>query len=567
MKKTLSLLLVLVMLAGTLAGCGGIAKDSKDKGAQINVYIGNEIRDYDPAYAMIDDTSAKIFGLIYAGLVSLDDNGKVVYDLMKEYEVEYDERLEQNKMYITLKDTMWSDGRSLTADDVIFAWKRILDPEFDAPSASLLYDIKNARDVKNGDCSVDDLGIAAVDNNMIEVLFENPASVDFDMFIERLASPALVPLREDIVTRYDNWASSSSTMVASGPFVVKNLEFNKGVTLERNTYYFRDRERDNLDKYVKPYQLNISFKLDNDEMLQAFNDKTLFYLGDIPVENRAEYKKKVKTADVASVHTYLINNENKLLSKPEVRQALSMALDREAIADLVVFAEPATGFVPDMISDKKANDSFRKNGGKVISPKGDIEGAKALLAQAKVKSGSFTISYLDGTTEKAIAEYAAEVWEELGFKVKTEKLGNTKKFSNTYRDGDFDILAIDYQMLSKDAFNVFASYATSFSGMGIDMDSGDYDAKPHISGYSDADYDALIESAYSAATRKEASTYLHQAEEKLVADMPVIPVVFNKDYYLINKKVLSGQSVDFFGGKIFEDLKMKNYKKYLPVEE
>jgi len=565
MKKTLSLMLVLVMLATTLAGCGGIAIDAEDKGAQINAYITSEIRDFDPAYTMIDDSTAKVFNLIYAGLVTINDDGKVEYDLMEKYEIVFDERLEENKMYITLKETMWSDGRNLTADDVIYAWKRILDPEFDSPAASLLYDIKNARSVKNGDSSVDDLGIAAVDNYILEVRFEKTGT-DYDLFIERLASPALVPLREDVVTRYDNWATSSSTMVASGPFTVKNLEFNKGVTFERNTYYMRNREKDNLDKYVKPYRINVSYKLDLDEQLQAFEDGTLFYLGDIPVENRVEYKKKAKTSDVPSVHTYVMNTENKVLAKPEVRRALSMALDREAIAELVVFAKPATGFVPSMTTDKTSKDSFRKNGGNVISPVADLEGAKALLEEAKVKGGSFTISYYDNETERAIAEYASEVWGELGFKVKTKALSNSKKFSNAYRDGDYDILAIDYQMLSEDAFNAFASYATTFSGMGIDIQGGNYDFVEHVSGYSSEAYDALIESAYAAGSRKEASAYLHEAEEMLANDMPVIPVVFNQDYYLINKKVVSGQSLDYFGGKVFDDFVMKNYKKYLPVE-
>lgn len=565
MKKTLSLILALLMLALALAGCGGIAPDAVDKGAQISAYITNEIRDFDPGYTMIDDSAAKIFNLIYAGLVSLNEDGKVEYDLMDEYEIVFDERLEEDKMFITLKKTMWSDGRSLTADDVIYAWKRVLDPEYDSPAASLLYDIKNARAVKNGDCSVDDLGIAAVSNYVFEIRFEG--ETDYDRFIERLASPALVPLREDVVTRYDSWATSSSTMVASGPFAVKGLEYGKSFTLERNTYYFRDKERDNLDKYVKPYKITANMKLDPAEQLAEFEAGNIFYLGDIPVENRADYKKKANATDVPSVHTYVVNNENNILSKAEVRKALSMALDREAIAELVVFAKPATGFVPAMISDKSAKDSFRKNGGNVISPNADIEGAKALLASAKVKSGSFTISHLDSPTETAIAEYAAEAWSELGFKVKTKAFKNAKQFSNAYRDGDYDILAIDYQMLSKDAFNAFASYASTFSGMGIDMQNDNYDIVPHVSGYESDEYNEIIENAYAAESRKDASAYLHEAEAKLAEDMPVIPVVFNQDFYLINKKVISGQKLDFFGGKLFDQLNMKNYKKYLPVEE
>lgn len=550
------------MLATTLVGCGGIPADSDDKGAQINAYIANEIRDFDPGYTMLDDSTAKVFNLIYAGLVSINADGKVEYELMDSYEIVHDDRLDEDKMYIDLKATMWSDGRNLTADDVVYAWKRVLDPEYDSPAASLLYDIKNAREVKNGDCSVDDLGIAAVDNYKLEIRFEN-GEVDEDLFIERLASPALVPLREDVVTRYETWATSSSTMVASGPFAVKNLEFGKGFTLERNTYYFRDKERDDLDKYVKPYRINVSFKLDLEEQLAEYEAGNLFYLGDIPVEVRSEYKKSAKTADVPSVLTFVLNHDNKTLAKAEVRRALSMSLDRNAIAELLVFADPATGFVPSVTSDKTSKDSFRKNGGDVISASADTDGAKALLNDAKVKNASLTLGYLDGATETAVAEYALEQWKALGLNVKTKVYKNAKQLSNAYKDREFEILLVDSQILSKDAFNAFASFASTFSGMGIDMQNDNYDIVPHISGYVSNDYDAIIENAYAASTRKEASEFLHQAEELLAQDMPVIPVVFEKDFYLINSKVLSGQKTDYFGGKVFSNLKMKNYKKYL----
>ena len=565
MKRLVSAVLALLMLAACLTGCGGLKPDSEDKGAQINVYITDEIRDFDPGYTLINDGTAKVFGLIYAGLVSLDENGKVKNDLMDSYEFKEDERDSTYKMYITLKQTMWSDGRNLTADDVVYAWKRVLDPEFDSPAASLLFDIKNAKAVKMGDCSIDDLGIASVDNYVLEIEFEN--KIDTDLFIERLASPALVPMREDVVTRYDNWATSASTMVTSGPFVVKNLNYGKTVTLERNNYYFRDREKDDLDKMVKPYRLNVDYTLTLDELLEKYEAGELFYLGDIPVEKRSEYKSKAVVNDIPSVHTYIVNNDNKLLSDSRVRKALSMALDREAISELVVFAKPATGFVPEMTSDKTSKDSFRKNGGTLISSKGDIEGAKALLSEAKVKGGSFTISYFESATEEAIAEYCAEIWNELGFNVKTKKLSNAKKFSNAYSDRDFDILAVDYEVLSNDAFNYMASFAKSYAGMKIDMQNDKYDLVPHISGYDNAEYEAVIDEAQAVNSRKEKSEYLHKAEEMLVSDMPVIPIVFNQDFYLINKKVISGVDTDYFGGKIFEKVTMKNYEKYLPTED
>ncbi len=567
MKKTLSLLLVLLMLASVLVSCGGnIPPDAEIKGAQITLYLANEIRDFDPGKVVLDDDAADVMNLVYSGLVSINDEGKVNYDLMEEYTTEYDKVRGTYKMYITLKETKWSDGRNLTADDVIFAWKRILDPEYDSPAATLLYDIKNARDVKNGDCSVDDLGLAAVDKYMLEVEFDK--NIDYNLFIERLASPALVPLREDVVVSDSDWAKKSSSLVTNGPFAVKNLESGDkdGYTLERNSYYLRDKDDDNLDKYVIPYRIIVKYALDTEAKLAAieeFNNGQAFYIGDIPIEKRTELKKKIKSADIPSIHTYIVNTENELLSTPEVRKALSMALDRDAIAKLVVFAKPATGFVPSMTSDKSATDSFRKNGKDVISSKADVQGAKALLDSAGVKGASFTLSYYNSESERAIAEYAANAWKELGFDVKLKELSNSAALYNAYDEAKFDILAVDYQMLSKDPFNTFASYSSKFSGMGIGLQYGNFDLVPHISGYVNEIYDELMENAYASTSRKDRSTFLHEAEKLLAEDMPVIPVIFNQDFYLINSSVISGEARDYFGGKYFSKLEMEDYEKYL----
>ena len=74
-----------------------------------------------------------------------------------------DEEKGEYKLLIDLKSTKWSDGRTVQAADFVYAWKRIIDPEFRGDASSLLYDIRNARKVKFGDASIDDFGASAVD--------------------------------------------------------------------------------------------------------------------------------------------------------------------------------------------------------------------------------------------------------------------------------------------------------------------------------------------------------------------------------------------------------------------
>ncbi len=560
MKKLVSMLLMAAMVVTLLAGCGSTLEQD-EKGAVINIYLGSEISDYDPALAFTDDSAAKVLGLVFEGLTRINDKGKVENALMKSYKIIENPEKGEYRMLITIKETKWSDGRVVSADDFVYAWKRILDPEFSCAAASLLFDIKNARDVKNGDNSVDDLGVAAVDSDEIEIQFEE--KIDYKLFLENLASLALVPLREDVVTRYDRFATKVSTFVSNGPFAIKGIELGKSLMLERNVYYFRDTENDDaLDKYVLPYRLMINFAADEEANTAAYESGEIFYLGEIALSKRASYADSATITDLLSTHSYIINCSNKLFTDANVRKGLSAALDRTAIANLVTYADPATGLIPKPVYDKKVGDSFRANGGDILSATADASGAKSLTGG---KSGSFTITCKDNALELAIAEYSKSAWEALGFKVSIKAL-DAEEYKTAYETGNYDVIAVDYQCLSTDAFGALAVFTPAFAGNGIDIQNDNYDTVPYVPGFDSAAYNELIESAYAEKNREARSAILHEAEKALMDEMPIIPVIFNKDAYVFNKDVLSGIGSRYYGFRNFNRLSMKDWRSYLETE-
>lgn len=101
------MLLLAAVLATSLAGCGSTLKGD-EKGAIVNVYIGNEISDYDPALAYTDDSAVKVLGLIYEGLTRINDKGKVENAMMKSYKIIEKPDKNEYKMEITIKDSKWS---------------------------------------------------------------------------------------------------------------------------------------------------------------------------------------------------------------------------------------------------------------------------------------------------------------------------------------------------------------------------------------------------------------------------------------------------------------------------
>ena len=602
MKKIIAAVLAVLTVALAFAGCTKIGEDGK--GAVIDVYMGTKTINLDPATAYTDENSVKIISLIYEGLTSLNEDGKVEKALAKKWEKGTD-KAGNPKLTVWINETYWSDGSQVQANDIVYAWKRILNPEFESSAASLLFCIQGARDAKCGKIGIDDIGLYSLGTTKFEVVFEQ--GTDIDEFICNTASPALVPLRENKVDPYaDTWSYSSRDLSTNGPFRLKKftgvsndgtVDTSTEIILERSKYYYlkQDVNTEALDKYVTPYRIQLHFTDPLDlsvvysasattDVVTMFKNNELFYVSNITAATASSFKKSDLEYDkLASTYSYIFNTNNKVLSNASVRYAMSIALDRTNAASLVgVKSEAATGLIPSMIFNTDSG-SFRKKGGDVLSSKGNIDQAKQLLADAGVNPASAGDIYLyyrlDETNdsyssatmgfyskEKALATYAKEVWEQLGFSV-VLKACNAKEYEDIYKSGEYDVIGLDYQMLSAYAFYNLAPFATSFSGA-VDVNNvsedGVYAAKTMFGGYSSAEYDALIEKAFVTSDKKERASILHEAEEMLLKDGAIVPVIFNSECYAVSSK-LSGIKTNFWGAKQFKKAVLKNYEQYLEL--
>ena len=601
MKRILAILLAVTMLlacAMSFAACTTLEKQkdgSYDKGAFIDLYIGDELYDFDPQLSYTDYNMVQIFSLLYEGLTTIDDNGKWQKALMEDYELTTDKMNGDTLLLITLKDTRWSDGRTVQAADFMYSWKyRLLDPEFQSEAAALLYGIKNAKLAKGGDCSIDDVGISCPGTYELEIRFEKGQSVDIDRFFEMTASPALVPLREDIVTKGTWWARKVTSLITNGPFTVKELVYDSVLRIDRNQYYYLSQDKDSnekLDKYVVPYRIITHYDVGNAaDQLRAYENGMLYYLGEIPVSAREKYKKQAVVNDEMNILSCYLNVNNAILQDSRVRRALSLAVDRKALADALVFAEPAEGFITDGVFDTNRKTSFRDKGGVLFSSSADLAEAKKLLEAAKKDGalwhGTLTITVrgddrVDASTNDniCVAEMLANTWNallgEYDITVKVKKIntkdviigGNTQAYyedvlMTAYKAGDFDILVGDLAMISTDAYATLAPFATAFSGNGIDMQSADYKPYGHVTGYKSDAYNALMDEILAAEDASKRASLLHDAEKMLADDMPVIPLVTTKDAYLINDSVLKNAETTYTSARDFKRLTMKNYMSY-----
>ncbi len=570
MKKLISIVLVSLMLLATLSGC---AVDTEDKGAIIPVSISKEMKSYDPVPMIYDAELVLNTGLLYEGLTVVNEDGKVEKGMAKDWYTKIDEERGEYWLYFEIEGgTSWDDEKYVQADDFVYAWRRILSPSTSSPAACLLYGIKNAKAFKAGDVTADDLGVYAESDSLLKVEFEGP--FDLDLFLEAVASPALVAQREDnVYGREDTWASSLDNFAANGPFTLKNMDAGKAITFQRNAVYNREKESDTaVYKVVKPWKLIQNFVLEeaidnrvvettlNEELqIERFKEGDIFYISHFNKETYEANKKKMETTKLLSTYSYFFNTTKAPYDNQLVRQALSIALDREEIAEIAgMGAEPATALVTYGVHDRKTSKDFRKVGKDIIDENADLEEAKALIKESGINPSSYTLEIytLRDEADVAIAEYTKSVWEELGFKVKLGS-GGGKNYTTKLYAGNFDVIGIDYQGLTTDAFSFLAPFAKEYSGEAIDITSEDRTAT-HVTGFDNEEYNALIDKIFNTSDNKERVALLHDAEEMLLELCPVAPLHFNTTSYLKSKK-LSGLEVSGFGYTIFTNAKLKNY--------
>ncbi len=627
MKKSIALILSILMVLPLTLGLVS-CQSGDDAGAFVNSYYVGEMYNFDPAAAVVDDDAMRVLSLLYEPLFRLKESGKVEKALAKSYEFRLNERTDELQLTILLEEAYWSDGNRVTAYNVHDAWKRIIRADSPSQAAPLLYSIKNAVKVKTGEMdSEDDFGVTADNETTLVITFESK-DVDRDEFLRNLTSIALSPIPNSAVGAKESyWAKNIATLVTNGPFTVSTLDYTLGqFTVARNKYYNRTpedkentikdevtpdriftewgsvdaRDFDFISSITAEYKSNdANYQALADKIKDEFAAKTLFLMSELPLALREEYEKDAKFEDILSTYSILFNLKNgrsAALKDKNVRLALAAAIDRQKIADILVFAKPATGFVSHKVFDSTSKKTeFREEGGDLFA---GMSTAEAYLVQAGSYSAyqkKIKLACNNTEADVAVATYLKTTWDALGFEVEIVPLGSQKEeylmdpadptskltvygsaLESAYTSEanstahTYDMLLVDYQMLAANPFVALCGFHSTMNGNGLDLKNDANGIRTetkytHISGYVSEAYDAKIEAAYAEQDLEARAALLHEAEEILLGDMPVIPLTFGQSYYVKSNKI-GGIKTDYYGYPILTKMSLSGYKKYLPEQ-
>ncbi|MEF9984552.1 MAG: peptide ABC transporter substrate-binding protein [Oscillospiraceae bacterium] len=225
-KKNILICLLFSIFALLFTGC------EKDMGENkvFRYDIKNGTSSIDPQFST-SPTSKMIIKNTFEGLFGYDENGKIKKVLVKDYTISQD-----NLVYIfNLYDNrQWSNEDYVTANDFEYAFKRMFDSEALSPFANNYISIKNAQEILNNQLSNDFLGITAIDKSTLKVELEQPNPY----FLSLLTLNAAMPCNENfLIAAKGKYGLDVKSVLANGPFYVKNWDNKSTITLRRNQYY------------------------------------------------------------------------------------------------------------------------------------------------------------------------------------------------------------------------------------------------------------------------------------------------------------------------------------------
>ena len=532
MKKRF--ILVTLALAGAIAlsGCGGGSKSAKKvSGKILTIEMGPEVESIDPALNTTND-GANYLTYLFDNLLRTDKDGKVVPSLAQKYEVSDDGLTWTFHLRDGLK---WSDGSDFTANDFVYSWQRMVDPDVAAPYAETVlgmvegYDEAIGKPDENGNQTttpdITKLRVEAPDDKTFVVHMSHPTP-----YFDKLATfAALSPVKKDVVeAKPDGWTLDPKTYISTGPFKLAEWKSGSYLMLEKNENYW------NKDA-VKLDGIKCLLMEDQNAAFSAYEAGDALMIKDIPTQEITTLQKRPDYRLDPQIGTYFIDLNNTLdeFKDAKVRQALSLALDRKYISETITAGTytPAKGFVPQGVSDWDGSSwhdhltdpSVYIN---VDDYQGNLAKAKELLKEAGHENGAGlpTIVYStnDQSYHKKIAEYLQQVWGELGVKVEVN-IVEWKSFTPQRRSGNYQAARDGWVMDYNDPSNILQLTSTG---------NGNNSSK-----YSNPEYDALLEKAANEADPQTRFGYFHQAEEMLMRDMGVTPLLYYNEMYLQSDKI------------------------------
>lgn len=457
------------------------------------------------------EADADLAQLIFSGLFRYDNKGEIVPDLAESYEVSPDG---VNYTVRLKKDVKWHDGEPVSADDVIFTIQLIQDPAFKSPLR------QNWQGV----------GMEETDENTIKFILPAPYA-----FFANNLTVGILPKHvwETVAPANFSLAEYNLRPVGTGPYQVSDFEKDSGgmimsYKLTANPDYFGE----------KPFLETIDFEFypDEDSMIEAFNNKQIFAMSAISPDKIQSVKSKRSTniysANLPRYFAVFFNQQkSKVLADREVRKALSMATDRQALIGRIFGGEGKEIWAPIASGNFGVADEVKKfefdpaKAEKTLDDAGwkkEDDGVRKKNGQAL----QFTLVTTDWPQLLATAEQIAAAWEKIGAKVTIESSSVGDIQQNYIRPREYEafLFGQSWPTAEPDPYSFWHSSQTRDPGLNLAL-------------YSNSDVDKNLEKLREVDDREKRIELYKKFQQTLTDDIPALFLYSPNYLYVVNKKV------------------------------
>ena len=501
MKKN-NLLLFGLLLSSAIVGCNNKTSTTPTQDT-LRVDVGSEIPTFDPALAE-DGYTFRVIADLFAGLVDFDQANRPISGMAT-----WDISADGLTYTFHLKpDLKFSDGSSITASDFVYSWQRLVNPKTGSAYDFLLKDIVNADEIIAGKLPASKLAVEAADANTFVVHLAHPTNA----FLSYITTPDVFVVPQKVIEKFGESWTLPQNIVTSGAYNLKEHVVNGYILVEKNPLYYQESQV--TIKYVKYFPfVDINASVANyktgalDTTWQA-----------VPVDQyetlKKQYPEQLHSFPWERVEFININMTlPKYANNPKLRQALSMAIDRNILSKVILAGgqTPLNGIVTPTIENGKYKDI--QYPWTTLSDNERISEAKKLYNEAGYSLSNpltVTLKYQTNDLYKKVMLSVAAMWtSELGIKVNMVN-EERKALSQDWKNGNYDIAQGTWGA----DYNSITTYTPQFL-----CNNGN-----NRSHYCNASYDALIHQAEATIDPIKQEQLYKQALGLVMQDYPIIPL-------------------------------------------
>lgn len=502
-SKYLALLLAFLLV---FTACGNEKNQPASKpteggaGGDLVVVKETDLLSMDSGLAT-DGTSFEVLAAVQEGLYVIDKDGKELPAMAEKTEVSEDKLT----YTFTLRDAKWSNGEKVKADDFVFAWRKVVNPETASDYAYIMgvAGIVNANDIMEGKKKPEELGVKAIDEKTLEVKLEH----DVPFFLKLLSFGSFLPQNEKYVKEMgDQYAQAPDKMIYNGPFKMTEWVAGNSFKAVKNEDYW-DAANVKLNSITwkvskDPQSAALEFDSGASDFIRLTGEVIDRYAGD-----------KRMVAQLGGYLWFLVPNGDKVpeLKNKNLTKAIANAFDREELANTVLKdgAKGAYGFVPKELAFSPSGKDFRDDAGEDFfkeGPEAAKKYAETAFKELGIDSLNLELLFEDTEESKKVAEYLqAQIQQNIPQLTITLKSQPKKARLQLQVKGDYQLTLHRWGPDYPDPMTYLDLYITG--------------AATNINKFHDEAYEALVEKAVKGGLSLEDRwKTMIEAEKELLKD-------------------------------------------------